>query len=127
MRIGLDVGINSLGYAVISNGALLDANSHIFEVAENPKDGASLAAPRREKRALRRVIRRRGYRLHQIRELLQIPQIQPDTHFDKSPWELRAEGLNRLLNKEEWARVLLHIAKRRGFQSNSKNADKQAE
>lgn len=123
MHIGLDVGINSLGYAAIKDGQLLEANSHIFEVAENPKNGDSLAAPRRGKRALRRVIRRRGYRLHQIRTLLNVPQLQPDQHFNISPWELRAEGLQRSLGKEEWARVLLHIAKRRGFQSGRKNAD----
>jgi CRISPR-associated endonuclease Csn1 len=123
MHIGLDVGINSLGYAVIKDAQLLEANSHIFEVAENPKNGDSLAAPRREKRALRRVIRRRGYRLHQIRMLFDMPQIQPDQHFDESPWALRAAGLKHPLNKEEWARVLLHIAKRRGFQSSRKNAD----
>lgn len=31
-----------------------------------------------------------------------------------TPWELRARGLDELLSSEEWARVLIHIAKRRG-------------
>ncbi len=50
MHIGLDVGINSLGYAAIKAGQLLEANSHIFEKAKEP-DGSSLALNRRAKRA----------------------------------------------------------------------------
>lgn len=37
------------------------------------------------------------------------------------PWKLRAEGLDRLLTGEEFARALFHIAKRRGFKSSRKH------
>ncbi len=35
-------------------------------------------------------------------------------------WRLRAAGLDRRLDPAEWARVLIHIARHRGFMSNSK-------
>ena len=39
--------------------------------------------------------------------------------FDKDVYTLRAEGLDRRLTQAEWARVLLHLAQRRGYRSNS--------
>jgi CRISPR-associated endonuclease Csn1 len=38
-------------------------------------------------------------------------------------WQLRAKGLERQLNNNEWARVLYHIAKRRAYQSNRKSEE----
>lgn len=50
--LGLDLGIASLGYCVINiddenfaAGDILATGVRIFDVAENPKDGNSLAAP----------------------------------------------------------------------------------
>ena len=42
------------------------------------------------------------------------------TDESKNVWQLRAEGLNQLLDRKEWAKVLTNIAKRRGYQSNRK-------
>lgn len=39
-------------------------------------------------------------------------------------WELRVEALYRALSKKEFARVLVHIAKRRGYKSNRKIEEK---
>ena len=39
--------------------------------------------------------------------------------FDKDVYTLRGEGLDRKLTQAEWARVLLHLAQRRGYRSNS--------
>lgn len=53
--IGLDIGITSIGYAVIMLDEkdepcrIVRLGSRIFEAAENPKDGSSLSAPRRGK------------------------------------------------------------------------------
>ena len=64
-RIGLDVGIGSVGYSILrtdTNGnpnRIEFLNSVIFDRAEQPKTGASLAAPRREKRGMRRLNRRK--------------------------------------------------------------------
>ena len=82
--IGLDIGITSIGYAVM----LLDDNdqpcrimkmgSRIFEAAENPKDGSSLAAPRRENRGMRRRLRRKRFRKERIKSLIEQSGIMRD-------------------------------------------------
>ena len=69
---GFDLGIASIGWAVIEfdneyfnpetgeiiDGKIIKSGVRCFPVAENPKDGSSLAAPRREKRLARRICRR---------------------------------------------------------------------
>ena len=58
IKIGLDVGITSVGYAVLRTDdegvpyKIETLNSVIFPAAENPKSGESLAAPRRGTGAL---------------------------------------------------------------------------
>lgn len=50
--IGLDIGITSVGYAVMMMNdddepcRIMKMGSRIFEAAEHPKDGSSLAAPK---------------------------------------------------------------------------------
>ncbi|WP_235182701.1 hypothetical protein [Gracilibacillus boraciitolerans] len=46
-NIGLDIGVTSVGWAIINidKNRLEDWGVRLFEVAENPKDGSSLAAP----------------------------------------------------------------------------------
>lgn len=129
-NLGIDIGIASVGFAGVqlASEEILFSGVHIFEAAENPKDGASLAAPRREKRGMRRVIGRRSRRKKQIRALLKRHELQDIHLIDQSknkgvalsPWDLRKAALERKLEDGEFARVLFHIAKRRGFQSNKK-------
>ena len=66
--LGLDLGIASCGFALLDfeNKEILAAGVRCFEKAENPKTGASLALPRRQKRMLRRTIRRRRQRMRKI-------------------------------------------------------------
>lgn len=132
--LGIDIGIASVGFAGVEidqNEKLVSIDfcgTHIFEAAENPKDGASLAAPRREKRGMRRVVNRRSQRKKQIRALLARHGLKDIESIDQSkklgvilsPWDLRKAALERKLEDGEFARVLFHIAKRRGFQSNKK-------
>ncbi len=130
--LGLDIGIASVGWAAIALDAndeprkILDLNARIFKAAEQPKTGASLAAPRREARSSRRRTRRRRHRMERLRHLFAreglITADEMKTLFSAPAdvYRLRAEGLARRLEKEEWARVLYHIAKHRGFRSNRK-------
>lgn len=59
-KIGLDIGMASVGWSVLELDdsdepkKILKMGSRIFEAAENPKDGSSLAKPRREARGIRR-------------------------------------------------------------------------
>ncbi len=128
--LGIDIGIASVGFAGVNveQKKILFCGTHIFEAAENPKDGASLATPRREKRGMRRVVGRRARRKKQIRALLAKHDLKDIESIDQSkekavalsPWELRKAALERKLEDGEFARVLFHIAKWRGFQSNKK-------
>jgi CRISPR-associated endonuclease Csn1 len=43
-----------------------------------------------------------------------------------SPWQLRVEGLDRLLAPEEWARAIYHLCKHRGFHWISRAEEKKA-
>lgn len=126
--LGLDIGITSVGWAVLDmeQKRIEDLGVRLFPGAENPKDGSSLAAPRREARSSRRRLRRKRQRLSDIRRLIISSGLLSEaaltnlfqTPNEYTPWQLRAEGLDRKLSPFEWARVLIHIAKHRGFKSN---------
>jgi len=129
--IGLDIGIASCGWAVINNDKdrIEDLGVHIFLAAETPKDGSPLAAPRREARSARRRLKRRAKRMKDIKKLfidcnlltkVDVQNLNLSLPKDITPYTIRTKGLDELLTPEEWARALLHIAKRRGYKSNSK-------
>jgi len=135
--LGLDLGIASIGYAIVEldeqkfeDGNILTSGVRIFDVAENPKDGNSLAAPRREARALRRILRRKKVRLHQIRELFISHHILSAQEVFSlyqgnipNVWKIRRDALYNKLSNREICLALLHIAKRRGFRSMRKSAE----
>ncbi|KPH54853.1 hypothetical protein HPU229334_11385 [Helicobacter pullorum] len=133
--LGFDIGIASIGWAFVENGELKDCGVRIFTKAENPKTGDSLAMPRREARSVRRRLARRKGRLETLKRLLAKEwdlcyedYIAADGELPKAfmgknlnnPYVLRYEALQRLLSKEELVRVVLHIAKHRGY--GNKNA-----
>ncbi len=132
-RIGLDIGITSVGWAALENNSqdepvrIVDLGVRLFEAAETPK-GTSLAEPRREARTTRRRLRRRRHRLDRIKWLLQehgiiqIGQFMERYHSAGLPdvYQLRYEALGRKLKDEEFAQILVHIAKHRGFRSTRK-------
>lgn len=127
--LGFDIGISSIGWAFLENGLLKDCGVRIFTEAENPKDGSSLALPRRMARGVRRTISRRKLRLNRLKIIIckefnldlkhyladdgTLPKAFLGTL--KNPYELRTKALKQLLTKEEFARVILHIAKHRGY------------
>lgn len=137
--LGIDIGIASIGWAVIEgeytqngleNKRIIDSGVRIFTKAENPKNRESLALPRRLARSARRRNARRRARMNRVKTYLsKVMGLDPECFLQEgklasffqtspdfiSPWELRERGLCRVLNKEELARVILHIAKRRGY------------
>ncbi len=126
--LGLDIGITSVGWAVIDEDKqrIHDLGVRIFERAENPKDGSSLATPRREARSARRRLKRRRRRLNALRNffvnhnLLTNQQIDTILATPSDPYSLRVKGLDEKLTNEELFRSLYHIAKHRGYKSNRK-------
>ena len=118
--LGLDIGIASVGWAVLANDHIIDLGVRTFDKAETEK-GESLNLARRNARLMRNRLRRRASRLKRLRRLFKdeglvigknLFQTTPNT---QSPWQLRVEGLDRRLGNEEWARVVYHICKHRGF------------
>ncbi|OGW14125.1 MAG: type II CRISPR RNA-guided endonuclease Cas9, partial [Nitrospinae bacterium RIFCSPLOWO2_12_FULL_47_7] len=130
--LGLDIGMASAGAALIlpEQKRILNLYVRAFDKAETDKEGESLNKIRRESRLTRRRIRRRAHRLLRLARLMKrvglIDEASPNafTLTNATPWDLRAEGLDRLLEPREWASSLYHILKHRGFQSTRKSEAK---
>ncbi len=138
LAIGIDVGIASCGWAVVDtvNEHILSMGSRCFEPSEEPKTKKLYNAHRREKRGMRRVTARRAGRMKKVRRVISDSGLLPDPchkYFQElgddapDPWQARAEGLERVLSRDEAAAALIHIAKHRGFKSNSKRENKDTE
>ncbi len=132
--IGLDIGIASVGWCVLGENHILDLGVRAFDKAETAKEGESLNLARRSARLMRRRLFRRVWRLKKLARLLKSEGLisdtklfKPEQPFSGSLWQLRVDGLDRHLNDEEWARVIYHLCKHRGFHWISRAEAKQAE
>lgn len=134
-RIGLDIGITSVGWAIIENDIegnpirIIDLGTRIFEAAEKPKDGSPLAKERRDARGLRRRLRRKKHRIERTKRLLEryniitkkeIEDMYNNYKFQFNVYELRVQALEERLTNKELARVLISFVKKRGYKSSSK-------
>ena len=138
--LGIDLGISSLGWAIvehdkenIDNNKIIDCGVRLFTAAQTPKEKKSPNKARREARGIRRLIGRKRVRMNEIKKLLiannllnkedidaqigifNAPKTKNPKASRKDVWELRHDALFRLLEPLEFARVLIHIAKRRGY------------
>ena len=129
--IGLDIGIASIGWAVVNldKNRIENLGVRLFSSAERPKDGGAINEKRRTARGLRRRLKRKRIRMNKIKELFvkyglmtkeETERLYILTSEDVDTWKLRADGLDRKLTSREWVRVLTSIAKRRGYKSNRK-------
>lgn len=148
--LGLDIGISSVGWGLIrlkEDGNLtriIDTGVKIFSPGEVPKTGASKNLVRRSKRGVRRITRRREFRVDRVRYLLnlngylgnelvtgKVSEINDELtniynsmlknyYVGKniSPYELKVKALDEKLNRDELSIVLVHYAKHRGYKSN---------
>lgn len=133
--LGLDIGTTSVGWAVINEDVkrIEDLGVRIFDTPENPKNGESLATPRRVKRSSRRRINRRRQRLNYLKEffvennILTLDEItnilNPAKNPKINPYEARNKGIHEQLSNEELFVAIYHIAKRRGYKSNRKKIE----
>lgn len=132
-RLGLDVGTNSIGWAVLwlnSEGepeGLGPAGVRIFPDGRDPQSGTSNAVDRRVARGLRR--RRDRYLLRRedlMRALIKHGLMPVEEGTRKAlevldPYALRAAALDGALPIHHLGRALFHLAQRRGFKSNRKS------
>jgi len=137
LTIGLDIGIASVGWAVLGESRIIDLGVRCFDKAETAKEGESLNLSRRMARLMRRRLRRRAWRLTKLARLLKREGLiadvatlkqQPSKGFiTPNLWQLRVDALDRQLNDEAWARVIYHLCKHRGFHWISKAEAKAAD
>lgn len=130
LTLGIDLGIASCGWALIENadsgdGRIVAMDVRCFDAPETDKKRTPTNQIRRQNRLMRRVIKRRRQRMNEVRALFKTHSLLIDDSKKAlaaglSPWALRAEALDRPLTGQELAVALGHIAKHRGFKSNSK-------
>ncbi len=131
LTLGLDVGPNSIGWAVLNQGRgkILAAGVRVFpEGVDRDQQGGekSKSQSRRDARGMRRQIRRRAQRRRLLREALTAAGLLPGDpeEFKRllkcDPYELRRRALYERLGPYEIGRALLHLAQRRGFLTNRK-------
>lgn len=134
--IGLDVGIESVGWSILELSSvdtpvrIADLGVRIFDKAEQPKTGASLALPRREARGQRRRIRRRKHRKERIYSLIESAGILNSAELASlyqgklsDIYDVRRRALDFPVTNSEFARILINLSQRRGFKSNRKSLD----
>lgn len=126
---GIDAGIASIGWAVLNiketSNKIVACGTRMFDAPETDKERKPTNAIRREKRGMRRVIRRRRQHMNAVRKLLVESSLLPNATttalaLGLNPWPLRQQALDRRLTNPEFAAILGHIARHRGFRSNAK-------
>ena len=139
--LGFDIGINSIGWAFVENNELKDCGVRLFTKAENPKTKESLALPRRNARSSRVRLRRRRSRLLSLKHIISkefglhygdyiaLDGNLPKAYTGKieSIYKLRYEALSQAISKEDLARVILHIAKHRGYMNKNQKTSQDNE
>lgn len=129
---GFDIGIASVGWCVLGETRIVALGVRCFDKAETAKEGESLNLARRTARLMRRRLRRRAWRMTKLARLLKRTGLIADIQQLRKPsaaslWRLRVDGLDRRLSNDEWARVIYHLCKHRGFHWISQAEEKKAE
>lgn len=132
LTFGFDIGIASVGWCVLGESRIVDLGVRCFDKAETAKEGESLNLARRTARLMRRRLRRRAWRLTKLARLLKREALIENADLVRkpspvSPWQLRVAGLDRRLPSADFARVIYHLCKHRGFHWVSRAEEKKAE
>ena len=132
-RLALDIGTNSIGWAIYKLDTkkkpccIIKTGVRIFSSGRNDKNYTTLNAVRRQKRLQRRqrdrYIQRRNFLLHLLKTHGLFPK---EISFAKklqklNPYQLRAEALDLELDLYHFGRALFHLNQRRGFKSNKRS------
>ncbi len=138
MILGLDIGTNSIGWAILDFEAqkIVKTGVRIFPKGTEPKTEEPKNKQRRAARGTRRNFNRyvqRRKRLELVlKELGMMPKCvdtdagrmfeidQISENSGLAVYALRTKALDKKLGLEELGRILLHLNQRRGFKSNRK-------
>ena len=109
--LGLDIGISSVGWAIIDSdtGEIIDKGVRLFTEASKEDN-----KKRRDFRSGRRLKSRRVNRRNELVELLTNNGLYEKTMDKCNPYVVRAKGLYEKLNNKELTAALLNICKHRG-------------
>lgn len=134
--LGLDLGPNSIGWALVDDNKEDPAKSKIVDLgvrvfpegvdAFDTSKEVSRSERRRVARGMRRQVQRRARRQRVLEKALMETGLWPaDVETQQKllatdPYELRAKGVKEQLTLHEFGRILLHLSQRRGFLSNRK-------
>lgn len=148
--LGLDLGVTSVGWALIREGCdsdgrvlrdedgnilnaeIVASGVRIFPATTEDKTNAPKNHKRRTSRGQRRLVMRKAKRRNELRDLLTsnnlLPTIESATSaaaFEKlgDPYTLRVRALSEPVEPFEVGRALYHLSKRRGFLSNRKSGN----
>lgn len=138
IRLGLDLGIGSLGWALIDfvNQKIIDGGVILWDVPQRDKDKKSLCAIRREARSTRRNIHRTANRKkHALILMKEFNFVPADVNADwlqtkkgeKQPFLLRIDALERPLSGRELAQMLYLIVGSRGYINHGQGDDNKNE
>ena len=134
--LGLDLGPNSIGWALLDSDRIIDLGVRIFpEGVDNfdTKKEKPRNEDRRMARTMRRQTRRRAQRKRRLRQTLVTLGLFPDgldeqqALYQLDPYELRARAIQEKISLHALGRVLLQLNQRRGFKSNRKSERKDSE
>ncbi|KPP93305.1 MAG: subtype II CRISPR-associated protein Cas9 [Rhodobacteraceae bacterium HLUCCA08] len=131
MRLGLDIGTNSIGWWLYGTEGgriteVVDGGVRIFSDGRDPQSKASLAVDRRAARSQRRrrdrYLRRKAALMKRMAQVGLMPADPAEAKVLEvlNPYELRASGLDGPLPLTHFGRALFHLNQRRGFKSNRK-------
>ena len=145
--LGIDLGTNSIGWAIIENNAILGMGSRIFsEGVVNLGEGEGRETSKNASRTIDRGVRRQFFRRrlrnrYLLKELAKynLCPISPShikdwngteifNNFELQKWlklnpyELRAKAISEKITLLELGRIFYHMIQRRGFLSNSRSA-----
>lgn len=125
IRLGLDIGSNSVGSAWIDESSKeVHAGTSIFPAGVDESDdkrGDPKNAKRRMTRRTRITLARRSQRKRELRrELIKAGLLPTNEAGFKTllettdPWDLRRKALDQAVSPHQFGRILLHLSQRRG-------------
>ncbi len=136
--LGLDLGVSSIGWAVITqdseneeNNTILDCGVRIVplnsdEISEFQKGGnVPTNVKRRQSRGMRRNLQRYRWRRHRLYQVLRRLGMMPDRDLmnrfcPQGLYALRERALREPLSLQEIGRIFIHLNNWRGYRSNRK-------
>lgn len=122
--IGIDVGIGSVGWAIINldKRRIEDCGVRIFETGENVQKRESICQERRTARGIRRLVRRKSHRKSRLKKHLELIGLTTENKINEyfingnsNIIALRVKAISEKITPEELTACLIHICNYRGY------------